>query len=351
VNKLSDNLAVWSTFFPTLGLMNRYFTFDFAPYNLNSTDFPTKLDIHVSLYGTNKNDTNSLLTIAQDIGIEKVYCPKNKLNVPCSEELLVYEDRIEFYYYQIEVSIPNGNQSAWIGDIKFTLNYGNTAFSSLEISLRFLFMISQVVILILFVLKTKNMKFINWQWEQKATLILIFGAILFNNPFYGFKYAVKGYFFPLLNEFFVTIFHSILLLFWLIASERIRMTELHLNFWLYHIPKLVAVCIFGVLEIFLFSWISMIDQADPVFFNHNIRNSNSLFLCYWNLDIYCSLDSNYYILNCSSCFQKEANITSIFVLFNINSFMCYMSIRWNFGRSVWTTWKNRNELFFLSIYI
>jgi len=263
--QLSDNAAVWMTFFPTMGLMNRFFTFDIAPYNLNATEFPMKLDVHVSLYGTNQNNTNTLLTIAQDVGVENIYCPKDQFNVPCSENLLVYEDRIQFSYYQIVINIPNGNQSQWVGDIRFTLYYGNKAFSQLEIALRFLFMIAQIAVLVVFVLKTKNMKFAKWQWEQKSLLILIFATILYNNPFYGFKYVVSGWFLPLLNEFFVTIFHCTILLFWLIASERTRMTELHLKFWNYHIPKLIAVCIFGVLEIILFAWINVVDEADPVF--------------------------------------------------------------------------------------
>jgi len=78
-------------------------------------------------------------------------------------------------------------------------------------------------------------------------------------------FVVSGWVFPFLNAIFEVCDFCILLWFWLFLVDKIRKDELRVELSLYHLPKLIAVTIFGILALVLFAWISIRDEQDPVY--------------------------------------------------------------------------------------
>jgi len=58
--------------------------------------------------------------------------------------------------------------------------------------------------------------------------------------------------------------------------DKLRKDELRVDFSWHHLPKLVIVCIFGILSLILFAWISIRDESDPVY-STNITGVQVLF--------------------------------------------------------------------------
>jgi len=177
---------------------------------------------------------------------------------------LIYEEFIKYSIYKVIVSFPDGNNQ-WVGDVKFTLSYGHASFSSMDMTLRIIFMVAGLALVAYFLWTMHKITVSEWAWEQRSVALLLAGLICFNNPFYPLTYAVRGWFFPFLNSLLEVAFFSITLLFWLLMVDKLRKDELRVNFTLYHLPKLIVVGIFGVLSLVLFAWLSIRDETDPIY--------------------------------------------------------------------------------------
>jgi len=104
-----------------------------------------------------------------------------------------------------------------------------------------------------------------WNWEQRAMAVLLISLFMTNNPLFPFIFVAKGWFFPFLVSLFQTGFLSVLLLFWLLITDKIRNEENMPTFSWILIPKLLIVTVWGILSLALFAVISIRDERDPVY--------------------------------------------------------------------------------------
>jgi len=96
-------------------------------------------------------------------------------------------------------------------------------------------------------------------------LLLLIGLLCGNNPFLLLAYATSGWFFDFLESLLQTIMFCVLSLFWLIMIDKLRKEETTVAFHWTHIPKLLIVTVYGILNLVLFAWVSIRDQSDPVY--------------------------------------------------------------------------------------
>jgi hypothetical protein len=84
------------------------------------------------------------------------------------------------------------------------------------------------------------------------------------DPFFAIRFAVAGWFAYFVDSLLEALFLSIVLLYWLLMIDKIRMNELRMEFSKIHIPKIIVIGIYALLTVIFFTWVNIDDEANPV---------------------------------------------------------------------------------------
>jgi len=165
----------------------------------------------------------------------------------------------------VEIGLPTSSGSEFVGDVEFTLYRYSKPFGDMELSYRMIFLFITIIILIFFIARMRKTNFLDWSFEQKAVLILLVGLIFYNDPLYGFTFLAKGWFFEFLNSVFETLFISLILLFWLVVIDKIRMDQLRIEPSILHVVQLIVIGVYAIMTLALFAWSRIRASEDPVY--------------------------------------------------------------------------------------
>jgi len=267
--QLANNESWWQGDIPPVTSLNRFWALQFTPYTPQKGHFERKLHAEVFLWGRDSPHAGvpwSLLYTRNTT--EDVECEGSE----CSDVTLIYEPELRYPYYLVRLRFLDGGAGfppdpaagPFLGDVQFTVWFGHTGYSSLELALRIVYLFTASVLLIAFLWHLRGVALEDWAWEQRALVLLLLGVLALNNPFFGLQYVAKGWFFHFLDAFLNIIFLSIFLVFGLLILDKIRLEEVRMPIGRQHIPKFVMVGIFAILGVVLFSWVDIKSDNDPI---------------------------------------------------------------------------------------
>jgi len=124
---------------------------------------------------------------------------------------------------------------------------------------------------------TRKIKWRNWTLEQQWTLALLLGLIGYDNPFFPINVTTGSWFPVILDQILLVSFVSLLLFFWIIMYDGIRMDGVEKTFVKFYLPKVSLVLVFWICAIIVYSWFSLHDIVDPVYSTEVTDNAGFVF--------------------------------------------------------------------------
>jgi len=255
----------WVQTFPEVGLLNRFWALRVIPYTNNQTSFNgLPLQTEVTLLGHDPHEGTNIwyLLTVNETKTELISCDGEQTK--CQSFIVAFEDFIKYPIYQIQIRFPDPSQRSWIGDVGFEFIMGHPGEARLEIGFHVTYLIISVCFTVFFFLRMKKIPLEDWNWEQRSISLLLISLIFYNNFFFPFTYATRGWFFPFMSSLLEVTFRSLILLFWILMADKLRREEIRFDFSLEHVPKLVAVTVYGILTLILFAWTSINLETDPI---------------------------------------------------------------------------------------
>jgi len=130
---------------------------------------------------------------------------------------------------------------------------------------RFTFLILTFVILIIYVVRLRKFAWSYWTFEQKWTLILLFGVLFYDNPFYPFELLIDGWFPIFLDRLLYCSFIMLLLYYWLVTLDGIRTEPQRITFKTFYLPKILLLGVAWVCIMVVFVWSSLFAANNPTY--------------------------------------------------------------------------------------
>eukprot|EP01104_Vermistella_antarctica_P008430 TRINITY_DN2100_c0_g1_i2.p1 TRINITY_DN2100_c0_g1~~TRINITY_DN2100_c0_g1_i2.p1 ORF type:complete len:390 (-),score=100.79 TRINITY_DN2100_c0_g1_i2:57-1226(-) len=189
----------------------------------------------------------------------------------CEGFVLLYEEKLEYEKYQMEVRLANTSATNYIGDIEFTFSRFNANFTVFMFVMRIFFFFMSTAMMGAFLSRIRHVPLLDWKFEQRMLFFLLPMLCLYNLPIELFLYWVKwAWFWRFMLALFSMSFHTLLLLFWLLAAGKLKQDEKELtstepSFGLGMFVKSVFVLAYLLLGIILLNIINIRDLKDPVF--------------------------------------------------------------------------------------
>eukprot|EP01028_Stygiella_incarcerata_P010869 TRINITY_DN5893_c0_g1_i1.p1 TRINITY_DN5893_c0_g1~~TRINITY_DN5893_c0_g1_i1.p1 ORF type:complete len:583 (+),score=138.00 TRINITY_DN5893_c0_g1_i1:207-1751(+) len=184
-------------------------------------------------------------------------------NSACSDVILEHETYIGNKYFLASFYVKDlMSIDSDLGSAEVKVRYINKEFTSFELAFRLSFIILTGMFLVYYASKLHKYKaFVTT--EQKWILALVIGCILMNNPFFALSFLVDGWFFPFLDTLFITLFLTMILLFWLIMSHMILVPKPDDRKWYkFYLPKFVLLGLLWVLFITVILWTRLHSMDD-----------------------------------------------------------------------------------------
>jgi len=270
---LRDSTQKWEMILPSMHIYNKVWILDCKPWKWQNTtgEVTTTIKVSVTLYGSDDYNTGPAKVPVgtwheirlDDIHTEDLTCEDDDLD--CETFLLIDEQYMNYEFYYVEISLPRSEGNSYVGDVEFKLSRYTKEFGDMELSYRTIFLALTIIALILYIARLRKTRFFDWSFEQKSVLFLLIALIFYNDPLYGFTFLAKGWFFEFLNSIYETLFISLLLLFWLVVIDKIRMDQLRLEPSILHIVQLIVIGIYAILTLSLFAWARIRASEDPVY--------------------------------------------------------------------------------------
>jgi len=200
--------------------------------------------------------------------------PKNRTficsqgNNFCYNQTIAEVQGVDFSYYQFVIYMNTTSTSgglAWSGNTLFWVQLTHNNYTLFELWFRFVFLIITFIALCLFTWKLRRFAWPYWTFEQKWTLVLLFGVLFYDNPFYPLEILVSGWFPLFLNRVLYGSFLMMLLLYWLVTLDGIRTEPQHVTFRSFYLPKLILIVATWLSLIVVYVWTSLHSQDDPAY--------------------------------------------------------------------------------------
>jgi len=139
--QMNDNSSYWIYNFNQMKLLNQFWTLEVFPWNslYETQALDWNLDVEVILLATNNASSDEWIILSRNnTAIENIQCKRGIQE--CSGVLLIYEEFIQYSFYQVSIRFPESSSSWWIGDVRFHFGYGHAAFAAEEIAIRVIFL-------------------------------------------------------------------------------------------------------------------------------------------------------------------------------------------------------------------
>jgi len=149
-------------------------------------------------------------------------------NVWCRTSELLYFNSVPYAGYNIRASFWSGNaQTGELGsdlqEVRFMMKYGNVKETTYLMGFKYAWVVSSVLIALWFYKRVSRLPAMRQSIEQTWIRVLVVTLILFNDPFYAIEIRLASTFLAVLGTIFQSTFFAVLLLFWLVLLDHIRL--------------------------------------------------------------------------------------------------------------------------------
>jgi Wntless-like, transmembrane domain/TMEM181, GOLD domain len=248
---------------------------------------------------------------------------------------------INYAQYQFNVSLQDVPANSGIQDIIFTFYYVNHSYTLYELWWRFVFLILNFVALLVFAHRLRRFQWREWTIEQQWTVVLLFGLMGFNNPFFPLELLTEGWFPIFLNRALIATFVSLVLLYWLVVSDGVRREDAERDTKRFYLPKVILLGIFWVTGIATFTWAELHRLDDPQY--HGGLNTIPGFILLRVLNLICIIVYVFWLVYCACRACGDSKVmpylgTRIKVFFGLSLFVLIVIVGgiifgWQLGSS------------------
>lgn len=264
VNILAENMF-WTGQIDNLTALNQRLILIVHAKNAKKDTESVDMDITftTTMEGSNDpEDSGSWTMIAEEEETTRdLSCDKGDSG--CTDINLVHEPFLSYEAYRFIISAHVEDHTA-VGDIVFEFEYVDHLFTIFELWFRAVFLVGTSVMLILVIYLLRRYTWSEWTVEQKWTLILLFGLVLYNNPIYASELLVDSWLPVFLDQVFVTSCLALLLLFWLVMLDGIVKYQPGARGCLmFYAPKAFLIGLIWIAVVTLFTWQELHEVDDP----------------------------------------------------------------------------------------
>ncbi|XP_052810740.1 transmembrane protein 181-like isoform X2 [Mya arenaria] len=191
----------------------------------------------------------------------------------CRDLILLHLGYLDYTSYVINVNFHGLEQQAHfnIKNIIFYFKSYNTAFTKLEIWLRFSFLAVTFIATCMFSHSLRKFSMRDWSIEQKWMSVLMPLLLLYNDPLFPLTFLVNSWIPGMFDAIFQSSFLCGLLLFWLCIYHGVRQTDR--RFWKFYSLKVLIVGLIWISAVTLSSWQEYNELQDPTYF-YRLDTSN-----------------------------------------------------------------------------
>ncbi|KAG2521017.1 hypothetical protein BBO99_00003447 [Phytophthora kernoviae] len=253
-----------------LSQRNRYFYLDAAFPNLKKTarSFEVTVTPHVKglfLNTTTGNQTYAEITtdvVQRTITIEceadQIYCE--------SDYFLRFGD-IDFENYQVDV-LFNSTESLVLNgsNVQFRKTWGTESFTDWLIGMKLFFLFLSLIVAVCYSFCINKLSAREQNIEQGFVVALVVSLIYFNDPFYFAEATYGSNSARILSVGFQTTFFQMLLLFWLVALDNLRLQgkESGVSNTKFFAPKIIFVACFWIIMALYYGYLKYNSNNDVI---------------------------------------------------------------------------------------
>ncbi|TMW62343.1 hypothetical protein Poli38472_009836 [Pythium oligandrum] len=205
------------------------------------------------------------------------------LEVECEEDELYCESQyflrfgdIDYDNYKIDVLFNSSTPLPLNGrDPQFRKTWGTEAFTNWMLGIKYFFVIISGLVAIWYNVTMNTLSSREQNMEQGWITALGIALVLFNDPFYFVEASIGGNAMKLLSLLFQVSFFQMLLLFWLIALDNMRLQgcERGVSNSQFFLPKVLYIVLFWILHMLYHGYMKYYGNNDPTW-NPLEANSN-----------------------------------------------------------------------------
>jgi hypothetical protein len=182
----------------------------------------------------------------------------------CDDVTLLHSKHITYWAYRIQLAVLAFPESAQLRDCRFIFSVVNESYTVFELWCRVGFLLVTAAWLVIYARKMTGHRWGDWAIEQRWIGVLLLGLLAYNNPFYALSVLMSGWFPVFLNQFLLSSFLFVLLLFWLVIFDAFRKkTPLARSYKRFYAPKVALMLVFWILAIAIYTWTQLYTSDDP----------------------------------------------------------------------------------------
>lgn len=145
--------------------------------------------------------------------------------------------------------------AANVGDVIFTVERGNEKRASLVLSFDVIYIVVAFLVFLGFGFSMRNFALSEWSVNQKFTVLLAFGFILYSAPFLSLDYALRSSFLVLIGTILRILFFALLLFYWMLLSDNLLSKEAFSLKDKVQMIRVGALALYIVLSVIAFGWL------------------------------------------------------------------------------------------------
>ncbi|GLE05067.1 hypothetical protein PINS_up014051 [Pythium insidiosum] len=250
---------------------NRYFYLELSiPNDDPTTTHAIELNVVPQVRGFYRNKTRDLVPVpllpANRVLPIHVDCRKDA--IMCDSAFFLRFSDIVYEQYKVDVLFNATSSDVPLPfngrDPQFRKTWGTTAFTNWMLGIKLFFLLLAIAMVVWYNVKLNMLSLREQNLEQGWIVALGASLVLFNDPFYAAEAATGGDAFRLLSLLFQVTFFQILLLFWLVALDNMRLQgrESGVSNACFFVPKVLFIIVFWFFMMLYYGYIKFFGNND-----------------------------------------------------------------------------------------
>lgn len=235
----------------------------YASYQDRSGDTTDSSDVTFTVRSTVlavKSGGSNYSVISSSRSSKKVTCSSSKTF--CTSVVVMNVPYIDYSSYQFNVTTEDAFSKGY-SYVKYYFAVHNANYTLFELWFRFFFLVTTVVVIVIYAIKLRGFEWKDWAIEQRWVACLLFGLLGYNNPLFPLTVLLDGAFWPFLDQMLLVSFLVLLMFFWIIMFDGIRTEPALQTLRTFYLPKFIMLALFWIAAVVIFTWIELAQIRNP----------------------------------------------------------------------------------------
>ena len=220
--KGSKTLKEYSYELTRLRVTGGYYGAIMQPYYVSTTIGPEnnnkhKLTLHATVTASN-TDKSGYWKVAKVYN--KTLTFECKKNGACESIIVEHSNKIRHTGQEFKYQFYDPAETKYVGDVIFSTERGNEKRSTLVLTFDVIYIVLAFLLFLGFGFCMKNFALSEWSLNQKFTVLLAFGFILYCAPFLSLDYALRSSFLVLVGTILRICFFALMFFYWILLADK-----------------------------------------------------------------------------------------------------------------------------------